>query len=163
MIKIRHTFAVKVVRWVLLLAVPVFFASVGVLFWQSRKMVRTESIERAKGVLSNTLQRINRYLITAETATNINAWQVEEQLTPEALKLLTDRIVRLNPYIDGCVISTEPGVMPQYPNGFMALTLRESDSVRTTSRTDYDYFNERWYTIPRVQEKPCWVLHRDHL
>ena len=87
MIKIRHSFAVKVVRWVLLLAVPVFFASVGVLFWQSRKMVRTESVERANGVLSNTLQRINRYLITAETATNINAWQVEEQLTPEALKL----------------------------------------------------------------------------
>ena len=161
MIKIRHTFAVKVVRWVLLLAVPVFFASVGVLFWQSRKMVRTESIERANGVLSNTLQRINRYLITAETATNINAWQVEEQLTPEALKRLTDRIVRLNPYIDGCNISTEPGLMPQYPNGFMALTIREGDSVRTTSRTDYDYFSTRWYTIPRVQEKPCWVLHRE--
>jgi len=161
MTKIRHSFAVKVVRWVLLLAVPVFIASVGVLFWQSRKMVRTESIERANGVLSNTLQRINRYLITAETATNINAWQVEEQLTPEALKVLTDRIVRLNPYIDGCAISTEPDVMPQYPNGFMALTLRDSDSIRTTSRTDYDYFSTRWYTIPRVQDKPCWVLHRD--
>lgn len=143
MLSIRRSFSAKVIFWVMLLAVPVFFASVGVLFWQSRKIVRTESVERANGALASTLQHMNRYLVTAETAANVNAWQAEETMTPETLQAITRRLVLLNPYVDGCAISTEPGVIQSCPQGFMALTIRKGDTVQSSIRTDSDYLRRR--------------------
>ena len=46
MISIRRSFSAKVIMWVLLLAVPVFLASVGVLFWQSHKLIRAEAVDK---------------------------------------------------------------------------------------------------------------------
>ena len=52
MISIRRSFSVKVILWVLLLAIPIFLASVGVLFWTSNKLIRAEAADRATGVLT---------------------------------------------------------------------------------------------------------------
>ena len=43
-------------------------------------MIRNEAMGRAHGVLTATLQQLNRHLIAIETATNINYWQVEQAL-----------------------------------------------------------------------------------
>ena len=161
MISIRRSFSVKVILWVLLLAIPIFLASVGVLFWASNKLIRAEAADRATGVLTCAMHRINRYLITAETATNANAWVVEQSLHPESLLSMTDRIVSMNPYTDGCAIGIEPGVIPQYPDGFMAVSFDETDSINTFIETDHSYFHERWYNIPRAQRKPTWVVFND--
>ena len=161
MISIRRSFSAKVILWVLLLAVPVFLASVGVLFWQSHKLIRKEAVDRASGVLSCAMHRINRYLITAEVATNTNAWLVEQSLHPDSLLSYTNRILKTNPFTDGCAISTEPGVIPQYPNGVMAFSIKEAGGITTTIETDYDYFSKRWYSVPRTQRKPVWVVHHD--
>ena len=117
MIGIRRSFSAKVILWVLLLAVPVFLPSIGVLFWQSHKLIRAEAVDRATGVLTCAMHRINRYLITAEIATDANAWLVEESLHPDSLLSFSNRILSTNPFTDGCAISTEPGVIPQYPEG----------------------------------------------
>jgi len=161
MMSIRRSFSAKISLAVLLLAVTIFLASVGILFRQSRKMIRSESVERASGVLTSAMQRINRYLITAETATNTHVWLVEEAMQSESLQAYTNQIVRLNPYVDGCVISTEPGVLPNYPDGFMAISIRDNDNISTAVETGYDYFSKRWYSIPRTQKKPCWVVAHD--
>ena len=63
----RRSFSAKLSLWILLLTVPVFFASVGLLFHQSHRMIYGESVERANGVLDASLQRLGRYLITIET------------------------------------------------------------------------------------------------
>ncbi len=72
--KVRSSFSAKVIVWVLLIAIPLFLLSVGLLYWQSRKLIRAEAEERANSVLKTAMQRINRYIITAETATNTYAW-----------------------------------------------------------------------------------------
>ena len=92
MISIRRSFSVKVILWVLLLAIPIFLASVGVLFWTSNKLIRAEAADRASGVLTCAMHRINRYLITAETATNANAWVVEQSLYPDSLLAMTKAV-----------------------------------------------------------------------
>ena len=76
MMSIRRSFSAKVIMWVLLLAVPVFLASVGVLFWQSQKLIRAEAVDKASNVLACAMHRINRYLITAQTASHTNAWLI---------------------------------------------------------------------------------------
>jgi signal transduction histidine kinase len=147
--------------WVLLLAVPVFLASVGVLFWQSHKLIRAEAVDKASNVLACAMHRINRYLITTKTASHTNAWIVEQSLYPDSIQAITNRIATTNPYTDGCAISTEPGVIPQYPDGFMSVSFNTKDSVNTFIEPDHSYFQERWYSIPRAQRKPTWVVFND--
>ena len=160
---IRRSFSAKVIMWVLLLAVPVFLASVGVLFWQSHKLIRAEAVERATGVLTCAMHRINRYLITAETASNTNAvWIDKQSLHPDSLLAITNRIAKTNPYTDGCAISTEPGVLSQYPDGFMAVSFNQKDSVNSFIENNNNFFQERWYTIPRAQRKTTWVVFTDN-
>ncbi|SHM87388.1 Signal transduction histidine kinase [Xylanibacter ruminicola] len=161
MISIRRSFSAKVIMWVLLLAVPVFLASVGVLFWQSHKLIRAEAVDKARNVLACAMHRINRYLITTKTASHTNAWIVEQSLYPDSIQAITNRIATTNPYTDGCAISTEPGVMPQYPDGFMSVSFNTKDSINTFIEPDHSYFQERWYSIPRTQRKPTWVVFND--
>ena len=127
--KVRSSFSAKVVIWVLLIAIPIFILSVGLLYWQSRKLIRAEAEERANSVLKTAMHRINRYLITAETVTNTYAWLAEQSMQPDSLKTYAERVVQLNPYTDGCAISVEPQVLPQYPERFMAYTIREADTI----------------------------------
>ena len=161
MMSIRRSFSAKVIMWVLLLAVPVFLASVGVLFWQSHKLIRAEAVDKASNVLACAMHRINRYLITTKTASHTNAWIVEQSLYPDSIQAITNRIATTNPYTDGCAISTEPGVIPQYPDGFMSVSFNTKDSVNTFIEPDHSYFQERWYSIPRTQRKPTWVVFND--
>lgn len=161
MIRIRPSFSAKVIIWVLLLAVPVFLASVGLLFWQSHKLIRAEAVDRAEGVLATAMHRINRYLITAETASNTNAWMIEENLRADSLLSFAQRIAATNPYTDGCAISTEPGVIAGYPEGFMSVAFNDHGTIKSFIETDHSYFHERWYTTPRSQQKSVWVLSQE--
>ena len=159
---IRRPFSSKLSLWVLFMAVPVFCGSVGLLFYHSQRMIRGEAVQRANVVLDVSLQRINRYLVTIETATNTYGWLIEKSMQPDSLLAISERIVRFNPYSDGCAISTEPDVIPQYPQHFMAYSIREDgDSITTTLEKDYNYFTKKWYTTPREQHKSGWVVHYD--
>ena len=122
MIGVRKSLSKKLSLGILLLAMLIFTASLGVLFTQSRYMIRVEAVGRANSVLNSTMQQLNRHLMTIETATNVNSWMVEQSLQPDSLLNFTNRIVRLNPHIDGCSISTEPDVFPQYGRYFSGVS-----------------------------------------
>lgn len=159
---IRRSFSTKLSLWILLMAVPVFCASVGLLFYQSRRMIQREAVERANVMLDVSLQRINRNLVSVETASNTYSWLIQRSMQPDSLMALTERIVRFNPYSDGCAISTEPGVIPQYPQYFMAYSIREEgDSITTMLKEDYNYFKKKWYTVPREHHQSGWVVYYD--
>ena len=159
--KLRSSFSAKVVIWVLLIAIPIFILSVGLLFWQSRKLIRTEAEERANSVLKTAMHRINRYLITAETATNTYAWLAEQSMQPDSLRTYVERLVYLNPYVDGCSVGVEPDVLRQYPKSFMAYSIRDSDSIKTIVDTEINYFHRKWYRTPQSLQKPGWMLYYD--
>ena len=103
--KLRSSFSSKVIIWVLFIAIPIFMLSVGLLYWQSRILIRSEAEERANSVLKTAMHRINRYLTTAETATNTYAWLAEQSMNADSLSAYAARLVWLNPYVDGCAIS----------------------------------------------------------
>ena len=80
MIGVRKSLSKKLSVGILLLAMLIFTASLGVLFTQSRHMIRTEAVGRANSVLGSTLQKLSRDLMAIETATNSNSWMVEKAL-----------------------------------------------------------------------------------
>ncbi len=161
MMSVRKSFSTKLSLSILLLAAPIFIVSLGILFTQSRHMIRTEAVARANSVLKATMQRVSRNMATIETATNANSWLVTHPLHPDSLLALSHRIVQLNPHIDGCSISTEPDVFPQYGRYFSVYTVRQSDSITSVIEGQYEYFQKIWYRTPRDKGGPCWVAYYD--
>lgn len=161
MISVRKSFPVKLSLGILLLAVPVFVAALGLLFYQSRHLIREEAMGRADAALSTTMQRISRKLATVEMATKANDWLVMRYMQPDSLLSLTHRIVGRNSHIDGCSVSLEPGMLPEYGRYFSAYSISRGDSVATVVEEQYEYFEKVWYKTPRDLGRPCWVEYFD--
>jgi signal transduction histidine kinase len=145
------------------MTVTIFVVSLGVLFTQSRHIIRTEAVGRTKAVLNTTMQHIVRKLMTIENATNTCSWMIEQQFQPEQILDFTSRIVRLNPHIDGCSISAEPNMFKKYGRYFSAYTVRETDTITTVIEEEYEYFQKVWYKTPRNLESGCWVVYTDEV
>lgn len=161
--RIRKSFSTKLSLGILLMAVTIFVVSLGVLFTQSRHIIRTEAVGRTKAVLNTTMQHIVRNLMTIENATNTCSWMIEQQFQPEQILDFTSRIVRLNPHIDGCSISAEPNMFKKYGRYFSAYTVRETDTITTVIEEEYEYFQKVWYKTPRNLESGCWVVYTDEV
>lgn len=161
MIDPRRSLSMKLSLSLLLLAIPIFVLSLGVLFVQSRKNVKEEATKHAFSVLNTTTQRFSRYVNAVETATNVNSWFITKFLHPDSLLAISRRVVSLNPHIDGCSISTEPYVFPQFGRYFSAYTVREPDSIATVIEEEYEYFEKVWYKKPHDLNQSCWVVYYD--
>ena len=166
-----HSLSTKLSLIILLLAVPVFAVSLGLLFIQSRYMIRQEAMGRVSSELATTMQVVCRHIASIEKATDACAVFASDNINPENLRNLTRYIVGVNSDIDGCSISMEPGVFPEYGRYFSVYSLRmvsleeTADSVRdsvvTVIERPYDYFGKTWYKSPREQGRPCWVDYYD--
>ena len=172
MFNIRKSFSTKLSLGILIMAVVIFVLSLGVLFSQSRHLIRTKAVGRASNVLNTTMQRLTRHIMTIENATNSYSWMIEQSFEPEVLLGYSNLIVRLNPHIDGCSISAEPDMFKQYGKHFSVYTVRESaatgaasdtvsDSITTVIEEEYDYFHKIWYKTPRELKTGCWVVYTD--
>ena len=93
---------------ILLLGVPIFVLSLGILFYHSRYLIRQETTENVTTTLNKAVQRVRSYMGMIETATNANAWIMEENFNPELLQALSRRMTSVNPNITHCTISTQP-------------------------------------------------------
>lgn len=157
MSKISRHLSHKLSLGIMLLAAPLFVLSLGILYFQSRYLIRQEAIERSNSILKTTVQRINNYMSTVETSTKNNAWLIEENFRPDSLEAISQRIIRNNPNIISCSISTQPDIFPQYGHLFSVYTSREDGIITTVHETDYDYLSRSWYNQPVKTGKACWV------
>ena len=157
MSNLKRRLSRKLILSIMLMAVPVFILSLGIFYSQSRYLIRQEAIECSKSILRTTIQRVNNYMTTIEASTNANAWLLEENFCPDSLKLITQRIVRLNPNVLSCTVSTEPDLFPQYGKYFSVYTLKDIDTITTVMETDYAYYDKAWYKTPLNSGKACWI------
>lgn len=158
---IRQSLSWKLSIGIVLMAVPIFLVSLGLLFVESRNYIKKEATEHASSVLNTTMLRVTRFMNTIETATDINDWEIAENLNPDSLLAYSRFVVELNGNIDGCSISTEPNVFPKFGRYFSAYTVREEDTITTVIEQEYEYFGKIWYKTPKMLDKPCWVVYFD--
>ena len=158
---IRKSFSTTLSLGILAMAVTIFLVSLGVLFTQSRHIIRREAVGRATSVLNNTMQQIIRNLKTIENATNAYSWMIEQSFEPESMLEFSNRIVRLNPHIDGCSISAEPNTFKKYGRHFSVYTVREPDTITTVIEEEYEYFQRIWYKAPHDLNAGCWEVYFD--
>lgn len=156
MSKIKDTLATKLMVSILLMAIPIFLVSMGLVFVQSQKAIHQEAQERAVSTLNTTMQRLRNHMTIVETAANSSTWYAVEHFNPDSLLALTNRIVRLNRHVNGCSITAEPDMFPAIGR-FSAYTVQEGDSVLTKREADYDYYSMEWYRAAARSGKACWI------
>ncbi len=154
---IRQSLSLKLSFGILLMSVPIFLVSLGIVFVQSRRQIKREATEHASSLLNTTIQRVVRQLNTIETATSSNSWKVLENMQPDSLLDYSRRIVLLNANVSGCSITPEPYTFPQLGKYFSAYSVREGDSITTVREKPYDYYEKVWYKTPKKLGRACWV------
>ena len=155
--KLNKSLQSKLSTGILLMAIPVFLLSLGILFAQSRDFIRQEANEHASSLLSSAMHRVKKYLLATETATNASVWLIEQNFHPDSLLAVSRRVVTLNRNIHGCSISAEPDMFPQYGRYFSVYTVDKGDTIVSTREPDYDYFSRLWYKTPIAKGEGCWV------
>ena len=157
MINFSQNLRSKLSLGILLMAIPVFVLSLGLLFFKSRNYIRQEASEHANSLLNTTMHHIKKYLLTVETATNANTWFVEQNFHPDSLLVLSKRIVNLNRNIHSCSISAAPDMFPQCGRYFSVYAVEKGDSIVSVREPDYEYFDRQWYKAPIAKGDGCWV------
>ena len=157
MIKNRRNLSKRLSLAIMLMAVPIFILSLGIMFIQSRYLSRQEVIECSHSILNTTLHRVRTYMGTIENAANANVWMLEENFRPDALKSVSNRIVRLNSHVISSSLFTVPDIFKEYGHSFSLYTVNQGDTVVTYYEPEYNYFDKACYTVPIKSGKACWI------
>lgn len=140
-----------------LMAVPIFAISQGVLYYQSRKMIHHESMEYAESQLNTALQRVINYMGTISTAADSNGWLFEENFTPEGLQRISNRLVKNNTHVVSSSVYVVPDKYAAFGHLFSVYTEDKGDTVVTYCEPEYDYLRKMSYTKPVKTGKSCWI------
>ena len=157
MIKVRRSLSRELSLGIMLLAIPIFVVALGIFFLQSRYLIHHEAMESSQSLLNTTLQRVQNYMQTIETAADANVWMLEENFEPQAIQTVSNRIVRLNGNVMSCSVYALPNMFPQYGEKFSVYTKRTGDTLATYCEPEYDYLEKLSYTKPVETGKSCWV------
>ena len=139
-----------------LLAVPIFIGTLGILFLQSRRLIRLEAMERTNSILNKTMLDVRHFMNSIEVSTDANAWLLEENLTSDSIESISRRIMKMNPNILSFSVSTEPEVLPQFGPHFSVYTVRDANTINSYRETEYAYYDKLWYKTA-LKGEPCWV------
>ena len=142
---------------IILLAVPIFILSIGTMFYQSRNMIHNEVKSSNSNMLDKGLYQIRSYMTTIETAVNSNAWLMEENLVPDTLKSLSERIVRLNDPVVSCSVFMIPDYFKEYGSKFSVYAASQGDTVKSYIEPEFDYLNRSMFSEPVKTGKVCWI------
>ena len=157
MSKFSHSLARKLGLDIMLLAAPVFILSLGLFYFQSRYLIRQEAIERSNSILESTMYRVQNYMGSIVASTEANAWLMEESFCPDSLQSISQRMVRLNPFILSCSVCAVPDMFPQYGHHFSVYTINEDHAITTVIENDFEYTEKPWYKLPYAKGRACWV------
>lgn len=160
LLRIRESLSARLSGWAVLFAALLFVASLGYMFYQSRRAVRSEAFGGAMAELENTVMRVNGILEDAEVVAENMAWLINQNMDdPDAIPGIATRIVQNNPFLNGCSISFEPYFYPEKGLYYSIFSYREGDKVHyeQEGEDDYQYFYYDWYLLPKLMGKPCWT------
>jgi signal transduction histidine kinase len=153
----RPTLSKKLSRIIMILSIPLFILSLGAFYRYAKELIHKEAMERSSTILNSTVQLVENYLSTIETAANANAWMLEENFNPDSLQVISRRIVSLNKSVLSCSVSAEPDAFPEYGRYFSVYSVNEGDTVISVMEPEFEYFEKNWYKIPTQTGHPCWI------
>ena len=156
----RKSLSTMLSIWVVLFAAVIFLASLGYLFYESRRTVQDEAVNRATQVLDNTIQRVTSILQRVEVATDNTSWLPTRHLdAPDSMFVYSRRILQNNPDLNGCSIAFEPYYFKDRGKYFSAFSYNQGDTILTAQEGNelYEYFVMDWYQQCKLLDRPVWT------
>lgn len=141
-------------------------ASLGVMFYFSRKTVKEEALNYAVQTLDGTVRHIDNILLSVEQATGNMYFYVLPHLNePQRLNDFCCKLVEANPYIVGCAIAMEPNYYPGkeyfmaycHRSGNSPVTDKESELIRSDTFGNRPYTEQTWYKEAMEKGRTCWI------
>ena len=157
---IRQSLSTRLSLWIVLFATVIFLAALSYLFYESRKAVKDEAMNRATQVLDNTVLRVTDILHSVEVATNNTDWLPTRHLdAPDSMFVYSRRILENNPDLNGCSIAFEPYYFKDRGKYFSAFSYNNGKTIQTTQEGNehYDYFVMDWYQLCKLLDRPTWT------
>ena len=156
----RKSLSTMLSIWVVLFATVIFLASLGYMFYESRRTVQEEAENRATQVLDNTVQRVANILQRVEVATDNTSWLPTRHLdAPDSMFVYSRRILQNNPDLNGCSIAFEPYYFKSRGKYFSAFSYNQGDTILTAQEGNdqYEYFVMDWYQQCKLLDRPVWT------
>ena len=156
----RQSLSTRLSLWIVLFALCIFYASLGYMFYEARRVVREEAISRATQVLDNTVQRVTNALDRVEVATDNTDWLAARHLNaPDSMFVYAHQILMNNPNLNGCSIAFEPYFFPDRGRYFSAYSYYNKGNIQVIQEGDehYEYFTMDWYQLCKLLDRPCWT------
>jgi sigma-B regulation protein RsbU (phosphoserine phosphatase) len=157
---IKNSLPARLSLWIVLFAAVVFVASLGFMFFESRKTVRQEAESRASQVLESTVLRVNSLLDRVVVATNNLEWLVLRHLdAPDSMFVYAQCFLENNPDLNGCSIAFEPHFFKDRGRYFSAYSYNDNGTIKVTQEgnDEYQYFYMDWYQLAKLLDRPCWT------
>lgn len=157
---IKNSLSARLSLWIVLFAAVVFVASLGFMFFESRKTVRQEAESRASQVLESTVLRVNSLLDRVVVATNNLEWLVLRHLdAPDSMFVYAQCFLENNPDLNGCSIAFEPHFFKDRGRYFSAYSYNDNGTIKVTQEgnDEYQYFYMDWYQLAKLLDRPCWT------
>ena len=156
----RKSLSTMLSIWVVLFATVIFLASLGYMFYESRRTVQEEAENRATQVLDNTVQRVTNILQRVEVATDNTSWLPTRHLdAPDSMFVYSRRILQNNPDLNGCSIAFEPYYFKGRGKYFSAFSYNQGDTILTEQEGNdqYEYFVMDWYQQCKLLDRAVWT------
>ena len=140
-------------------------ATLFVMFFYSRKVMREDALQRASQTLEGAMVKVDNILLSVEETTGNVFFDMLFQINnPEMMYTYSRRIVETNPYITSCAIAFKPGFYKDHET-FLAYYHRQThhgllvDSLVVCDETvgEKPYTELVWFTKPMEVRKPMWL------
>lgn len=136
-------------------------ASLAVMLYYSRKVVKEETLQKTSQTLEAMVQRIDNILMSVEQSTGNMYFVVLSHLDrPDMMDVCCRELVASNPYIAGCAIAFEPDFF-KGRQLFMSYYRRSNDDIMPVVKMDSfgegPYTRQEWYSDPMRSGHPCWL------
>jgi len=157
---VKESFSLRMSLYILGVASTVFLFTFFVFFWQARRSVSEEAVDLAQTKLDNTIQQIDKVLVSVETALKNISWLVADKLdNPDYMYDLTRQVLHSNPNVVGSAIAFEPAYYPDKGVLFSPYSYRAGQGdIRSVQlgTEDYEYHYMDWYQIPKLLGTSYW-------
>ena len=157
---VRSSLSRRLSFWVVVLVAAIFTAAFGLMFSETREVVREEAWYKATKIIEGSVLHIDNILHCAGVAANNMLVVIEDHRDePDLMFDLSRQVLESNPDLTGCSISFEPYYFKEKGRYFSAYSYNNGDSIQTEQEgTDnYQYHCMDWYLIPKLLDKPYWI------
>ena len=140
-------------------------ASLAVMLYYSRKVIKDETLQKASQTLETTVQHMDNILLSVEQAAGNMYFNILFNLDhPEMMDTYCRELVAANPYITGCAIAFKPGFykghdlfMPYYHRTGDDVPASANSIVKAETFGETPYTTQVWYTEPMKSGRPFWL------